>query len=631
MTERPTHLRVVRDSVPDNVDAAVAKALDKTPADRFNSAGEFARALEVKAEPAATPRGRPRGLAVAAGIVGVAAVAVLGALVSTGKLGRRGPSLALRDRTQLTFSGGVLTSAISPDGKQLAFFTKNCTESACLYAIDVQDVGGTATRRILDRATSAYDLQWSPDRRNLIVVATINGRWGSYLVSALGGTPRYLTSGAAAFWAGGDSLLVGPQYRGDSVFTVRVTSLDGAVRDSIRVTGRGQGMAGITVVPDTRWIVTLVVQSGRGLWQVIDRSGKVADQVLNSCTCGGHASSDALWLTRSGTGSEAIVRTAIDGNTGHLSTRQDTLFSGTFTNFSVTADGASLIIDDGTYEYSTWALDLPDVLRGRFPDSKRLLRASTPVSASVSPDGQRLLVRRSLPSAAGRSETRLSVMPFGGGSESPVNAPGAVRGAFWVDSVTVAVSAQTPRGLHLGLVDVRTGAERRGLDLPDSLVGDFDPLPDGWVWIPATNDRLVVQQAGRTREIPKPDWFGTLFQVGTDPGGHRLLFSGWNASTYDSVGVAIVALDGGAPVMWATTFAEGGGGRFLADGSLLLTVRATQESMTLYRVRAPGRLERLGEVPRPVAGVTVSRDLRRATVLVRDYHGDAWMSRVVRP
>ena len=48
MTERPVHLRVVRGSVPDNIDAAVAKALAKTPADRFASAGEFSRALELK-------------------------------------------------------------------------------------------------------------------------------------------------------------------------------------------------------------------------------------------------------------------------------------------------------------------------------------------------------------------------------------------------------------------------------------------------------------------------------------------------------------------------------------------------------------------------------------------------------
>ena len=35
MTERPTRLRVVRDTVPEGIDAAVAKALAKTPADRF--------------------------------------------------------------------------------------------------------------------------------------------------------------------------------------------------------------------------------------------------------------------------------------------------------------------------------------------------------------------------------------------------------------------------------------------------------------------------------------------------------------------------------------------------------------------------------------------------------------------
>ena len=45
MTERPTHLRVLRDTIPAGIDAAVAKALAKTPADRFASAGDFAKAL----------------------------------------------------------------------------------------------------------------------------------------------------------------------------------------------------------------------------------------------------------------------------------------------------------------------------------------------------------------------------------------------------------------------------------------------------------------------------------------------------------------------------------------------------------------------------------------------------------
>jgi serine/threonine-protein kinase len=45
LMERPTRLRVLRDSVPEHIEAAVAKALAKVAADRYATAGEFARAL----------------------------------------------------------------------------------------------------------------------------------------------------------------------------------------------------------------------------------------------------------------------------------------------------------------------------------------------------------------------------------------------------------------------------------------------------------------------------------------------------------------------------------------------------------------------------------------------------------
>jgi serine/threonine-protein kinase len=68
MTEKPTALRVVPDAVPIGIDAAVAKALAKIPADRFQSATEFASALEAGATPVVTaaPRTR-RPLALVAG------------------------------------------------------------------------------------------------------------------------------------------------------------------------------------------------------------------------------------------------------------------------------------------------------------------------------------------------------------------------------------------------------------------------------------------------------------------------------------------------------------------------------------------------------------------------------------
>jgi TolB-like protein len=82
MTERPTPLRVLRDTVPAAVDAAVQRALAKVPADRFPGAREFAEALAsgpgAPPAPAARPyRGRWLRPALAAGLVVLAGAAVL--------------------------------------------------------------------------------------------------------------------------------------------------------------------------------------------------------------------------------------------------------------------------------------------------------------------------------------------------------------------------------------------------------------------------------------------------------------------------------------------------------------------------------------------------------------------------
>ena len=255
----------------------------------------------------------------------------------------------------------------------------------CTYAIEIQDVGGTATHRILEGATAAYGLEWSPDRRNLMFYGTINGRWGFHLVSALGGTTRYLTSAAAMFWAGGDSLLIAPQVGADSVFYARVTSLGGVVADSIRVAGPGQALAGLSVMPSGRWIVGLVVQEGRGLWQVFDRSGKVADQVSQLL----HLSRDESPTTPSGSPARGPASSRSCGwgsipRTGRLATRQDTLLSGTSTTSALPPTAATLVIDDGTSD--------DQVLGPRFRrrDGKPVSRRSEP-PPRLHPGGSRAL------------------------------------------------------------------------------------------------------------------------------------------------------------------------------------------------------------------------------------------------
>jgi serine/threonine-protein kinase len=75
MTERPTPLRVIRDTVPVPVDAAVARALAKTPADRFATAGAFTRALAERADVVPSPASRLRRFAIPAGAIACVALA----------------------------------------------------------------------------------------------------------------------------------------------------------------------------------------------------------------------------------------------------------------------------------------------------------------------------------------------------------------------------------------------------------------------------------------------------------------------------------------------------------------------------------------------------------------------------
>ncbi len=640
LTETAMHVRTVRPTVPASVDAAVAKALSKVPADRFATVADFMRALDAASGTApdaaagvgvAAPA-RSRRTMIAAAIGGIAILSAGAALLASGRFSRKDTSAALRDRTQLTFTGTTSAPTVSADGKQLAYFTKECSGADCRFAIDVQDVGSTTTRRVLEGATAAYGLEWSPDRRNLLMNGTVGGRYGSFVVSALGGPPRLLTSGAATFYAGGDSLLLGPTGPSDSTFVVRVAGLDGTVRDSVRVPGPGTQLASLVSLPGTSRFVAMVIQPPRGLWQVLDRSGKVTDKLLNSCTCGAAASHDALWMTRAGpTAAEAVVRVALDAATGKFATHQDTIYSGRFSNLSVTADGMQMTVDDGSYSFSVIAANVSDLLKGTLPAGAPLMQASNRVSAVVSPDGERLLMRRSVPTPNGGDEVRLSVAPFTGGAESPLNATGTVVSAQWVDSVTVAVSTLTADGARFARTDVRTGAVSQSLQLTDSTVGGATALSDGWAWLPRNRDRIIIELAGKRHEIPKPRWYAAINQIDASPDRTRLLMVGWSAATGDSLRIDVVPVAGGAPVEWTRTFAEDGAATWLADGSIAFTVWSSADAAALHQLTGAGQQVTLGGLTHVANGISLSKDLARATIMWREYRGDAWMYRVVKP
>jgi Tol biopolymer transport system component len=124
LSEPLPRISVVRETVPPAVEAALAKALARTPADRFATASEFAGALSGEATTvAALPRARARKRRVVAfAIIAVLLVAGAYSVVMRSLGGSRRGAAEKATFTRLTSDPGVESfPSLSPDGEWLVY------------------------------------------------------------------------------------------------------------------------------------------------------------------------------------------------------------------------------------------------------------------------------------------------------------------------------------------------------------------------------------------------------------------------------------------------------------------------------------------------------------------------------
>ncbi len=634
-TEPARPLRGVRETISPGIERAILKALSRVPADRFATVKDFADAL--RRQPAVTTSliartTRVRSLVGATVVVLIALAVVLTRVSLHGATDSR---VVLSDRRLLTNTGRVSYPNISPDGKTLAYLLSECRTKGCTYGIEAQDIDGSASRQLIDSISELTQggLEWSPDRRNILAFGRMKGQQGTFLISTLAGTAHLLGKSLFTFWADGDSLLT-PHPGGPDRFWVLVSGLDGVARDSFPVRGEGEPPTRLIPIPNSRWIIAGTGKGAPVQWVSFDRSGRIVGRM--SPRPGSppvpRGSADAFWIGAHKPGSNllSVIRIPFDARTGLFGRHEDTVYTGNPTSVGVSADGGTFVVDEGTTEFNLWALDFRDAIRGVFPEKGRLMTATSVLANELSPDGKKVLIGR-VSGSGSREETRWDVFPFGGGHSTLIS--GTPASGFWADSSTLTLETETPAGIELSLLDVNTGVQRGSSVLPDSDIEAFVSLPGGgWAWAANGIGSIRVLRSGEAvRTFKVPDWYMHIGTLSVSRDGKTLAFVGRGPpQRRDSVRMSLMSLSDGVVTPVKTVFGGFPFPTLLTDGSMLFGVWDTPDRLTLYHLRRSGENDWTASFPRPVWAFSVSHDMRRVGITVRDYHADALLSRVIR-
>ena len=209
ITEPAEPVTKYRKAVPPNVAAAVAKSLEKLPADRFASAAEFAAALSnvtyTDAKYAASGAGAGgRGGVSRVVFAATAAIALLAVAGMTWALTRPrteiGTAAPVRFQLEPPPEGFVFgrgfTPAISPDGRQIAFIGREKGKRL----IHVRDLG-RAKSRALAGTENSESMTFSPDGAWIAFQSGLGGELSKVAVDGSAVVPLSRSRGNSQFGA----------------------------------------------------------------------------------------------------------------------------------------------------------------------------------------------------------------------------------------------------------------------------------------------------------------------------------------------------------------------------------------------------------------------------------------------
>ena len=640
LTEQPTRLRVLRATVPEAVDEAVAKALAKVPVDRYATAGAFSRALTTREAPQQRSARARRWVPLAIGAGIIAAVASAAAFV----LARKPDPRPLPDRVQLTLTGNATSASLSPDGTRLAFAEKQCDQAgSCTYQLISQDLDGTGRLPLTPNIGYIWKTQWTRDGRFIVFAGSHPPlRHGVFAVS-LSGETRFLGCCGYDLLAGDTSLLVSGAFPGpDRPALRRITIHDGETIDSfpVRDSETDDYYAVALTIPN-RVIVAFGNARTAPELRLTDLSGRIIDSITPPFGSPGHAYR-ARWAAsrqrlivavQRELGGETFDVLSMKVTASGIEPGIDTVLAGVELGngiFDVSPDGERLVYSGGPVETSLSMIDV-DGSPSKWLAATQALTSTTLLRGRISRTGDRILLARDAP-GGGAHASQFSLMPRGGGeSRIPIAVENLVDFHWSRDGARI-MYLHWVGGTEVALVerDTTGGGKRDIVRLQRSEAVAFHPLPSGAIAIlpPDRRSMSIIRRLGqRPERLPFPTWLSVVTSMSHSPDGKSLVVEGMNARS-DSVVVANVDLEtrGFTPI---ASFAGSDPQQvaWLQDGSIMSVVREPQGAWAFHRIPLRGATERLGRLPHIRAEFSVSNDGKHVAMFSYRDKNDVYMIR----
>jgi serine/threonine-protein kinase len=387
--------------VPAGLEAAVTRALAKSPADRFPSTGEFTSALERPAG----PRGRETKRRVGLPLGAVVMLLLLGAVAWI--IRRPAPPEAMVTR-QLTFTGDACCPALSPDGNWAAFTSND--------SLMVQDLSGTRPLFVARQLSVGDGPRWSPDGSNILYTAEgPDGIW-LHTVPRLGGDARRI---AKAGWAWFSYSPDGRQVVFSQGITDAISIADVASGEIVRrisLAPRSYMSWRVRFSPDGRWIAFGGAREGIPFLAVISPDGstmhRLADWVDRG-TIEWSPRGDAIYFFQRVPGGADLMKVHVDPKSGKgrgLPVR--VMSHAPFYEFSVAADGRTLLLQKESRARHIWTMTITPRSTGAAIEAKPLTSGTASFgNPAISPDGRWVAYARDE-----ARERNIYVVPYDGGT-----------------------------------------------------------------------------------------------------------------------------------------------------------------------------------------------------------------------